>query len=430
MAAKIARALRGTADDVAKAQHYAGELAELNRHTRQSVSEGGGGGPGRAGPSPGPGAWGQSGIAAAVIDSSALIAERTADFVGRRGLISRIHAAVNTPELHSGYIVISGEPGIGKTALLAKVVRDWDLVHHFNSVLTGVTSGEKFLRNICAQLIGRYQLPYERLPDDTVSDSSVLLAMLAQAAAGRRLVVGVDAIDEVAGGAAAQNRLFLPPALPPGVFMLLTTRDPASRGLYVDERHDVVLDENDPENIADLTEYVEAFLTQHHGVMRRRLADAGMTPSRFTALLTERSEGNFMYVRHVLRAVRDGSSGMAAVGTLAALPRGLQAYYLYLEQQLAGLAEPGADRQLAILAVLAAWPAPLTAGRIAQFAGEKLSTTRAVLRAWASFLNRFTESEEPMYALYHASFRDFLADRLDMSEVRGRIGAGIEDVLA
>jgi hypothetical protein len=36
---------------------------------------------------------------------------------------------------------------------------------------------------------------------------------------------------------------------------------------------------------------------------------------------------------------------------------------------------------------------------------------------------------EPRYALYHASFRDFLADRIDPAEVRSRVAVAIEDLL-
>lgn len=359
-----------------------------------------------------------------IVDFSTLIAERTQDFVGRRSLLRRLSATIDEPHFGSGYVIICGEPGIGKTALLATLVRRDGLVHHFNSVLTGLTSTDVFLRNICARLIVKYRLPYSQLPDDVTTDSSRLLTLLDEAAKSQRVVVAVDAIDETPGTGHG-NQLLLPPALPRDVFFMLTMRDPDGTRLYVDERRDVVLDERDPESRGDAREYVVTFIARHHVMMARRLAQFGMSADAFADLLTERSEGNFMYLRHVLQSVRDHTTGGTNLDALSTLPRGLQAYYAHLERQLA---PPGSapGRQLTVLAVLATWPEPLSASRLALFAGERLDATRAVLRRWAGFLNPSVVDGETRFALYHTSFREFLADRLDMSDVRTRIETAIE----
>jgi hypothetical protein len=378
-----------------------------------------GAGPGPAGPRD------DSALRADFVDFGTLIAERTRDFVGRRGLLERLASTIDEPQFSSGYVIVCGEPGIGKTALLATLVRRDGLVHHFNSVLTGLVSTEVFLRNICARLIVKYQLPYNRLPDDVTADSSRLLTLLDEAAKNQRVVVAVDAIDETPGNGHG-NQLLLPPVLPRDVFFVLTMRDPNGAGLYVDERRDLSLDERDPESREDAREYVVAFITRHHVMMARRLAALGMTADAFADLLTERSEGNFMYLRHVLRSVRHHTTGGTDLDALGALPRGLQAYYAHLERQLAPRGGSAPTRQLAVLAVLATWPEPLSADRLALFSGERLDTTRAVLRRWAGFLNPSVVDGETRFALYHTSFREFLADRLDMSDIRSRIETAIE----
>lgn len=361
-------------------------------------------------------------VRAQIVDFSALIAERTQDFVGRRGLLERLASAIDDPQFSSGYIVVAGEPGIGKTALLATLVRRDHLVHHFNSVLTGMTSTDKFLRSVCAQLIVKYQLPYEQLPEDVASDSSRLLSLLDESARGQRVVVAVDAIDEASGNGSG-NQLFLPPALPRDVFIVVSMRDPNGDDLYVDERRDLALDERDPESRSDAREYIEAFIARHPVMMTHRLATLGLSAGVFAEMLTDRSEGNFMYLRHVLQSVRDRTVGGTDAEALFTLPRGLRAYYAHLEHQLSDTAP---NRQLAVLAVLAAWPEPLSASRLALFAGERVDTTRAVLRRWAGFLNRSVADGEVRFALYHPSFREFLADRLDMGDVRTRIETAIE----
>lgn len=369
-------------------------------------------------------------IAADVTDFTALIDERTEDFVGRRRFGQQLWAILDDDTFGSGYLFVHGEPGIGKTALLAKLVRDRDLIHHFNSALIGITSRERFLRNVCAQLILRYKLPHERLPADATSDSGFLLSLLTRAAERDRVVVAVDAIDEAVGAEDAANRLFLPPALPPGVFFVVTMRDPEGVDLYVDEPRDLPLLETDAENRADIRECIAVFLDRHRRAMTRRLSELGVREGEFTATLADRSEGNFMYLRHVLRGIRYGTLGGVDAGGIDELPRGLRAYYSHLERQLVQRGGGNPDQELAILGVLAAWPSPLTSYRLARFAGESAALTRTVLRRWAPFLNTVPGDREPGYALYHASFREFLAGRLDMDAVRERIDAAIDRELA
>ena len=363
--------------------------------------------------------------AADAVDFSALIDERTEDFVGRRRLARDLWDTFDDPAFGSGYLIVKGEPGIGKTALLASLVQRYGLVHHFNSVLTGVTSAERFLRNVCAQLVVAYRLPYRRLPDEVTADSATLLKLLGEASRSERVIIAVDALDEAADRRTGNNRLLLPPALPRNTYVLLTLRDTEGIPLYVDERREMTIDERDPENVSDAREFIAAFLARHQAIMTARLSGLGLDESGFAAVLTDRSEGNFMYLRHVLRGVRDRTIGG---DRLDSLPQGLQAYYAHLESQLGVVHGAAPERQLKILAVLATWPEPLPVARLAEFAGEPSDTTAAVLRRWAGFLNRL-DGAVPRYALYHASFRDFLAGRLDLADVRSQIALSIEDSL-
>lgn len=368
-----------------------------------------------------------TGVAADVTNFTAMIDEHTEEFVGRRKLGELLWSTLDDDAFTSGYLFVHGEPGIGKTALLAKLVRERKLVHHFNSVLVGITSREQFLRNVCAQLILRYELPYERLPADATSHGDVLLDLLSRAAAqDDRVLVAIDAIDEAVTTENVGNRLFLPPALPPGVFFLVTMRDPEAVRLYVDEPRHLPLLEADAENQADIREYIAMFLARHRRVMVQRLDELGTREAELAETLADRSEGNFMYLRHVLRGIRYGTLGGIDPAGIDELPRGLRAYYAHLEDQLLRRTGDDPGRELAILAVLAAWPSPLTRRRLARFAGEDVTLTSAVLRRWSPFLNTVRTGREPAYALYHASFRDYLGERLDMDKVRERIETAIE----
>src|SRR5262249_43765350 len=136
-------------------------------------------------------------------------------------------------EFKSGYIVIAGEPGIGKTALMSELVKTRGYVHHFNISLQNINTTRDFLGNVCAQLIVRYGLPQAKLPDTALKDSGFLVQLLVQAAAksaGQPVVVLVDALDEAEPsqqpgiGARRPNRLLLPQTLPEGAYFIVTTR--------------------------------------------------------------------------------------------------------------------------------------------------------------------------------------------------------------
>lgn len=129
-----------------------------------------------------------------------LVNERTQVFVGRQFIFQAIDALLANPQLPSGYIVIQGEPGIGKTALLAQLVKQRGYVHHFNIAVQNIRSTRDFLTNICAQLIVEYKLPYLTLPQEATQDSGFLSRLLTETvsqAGGKSIVILVDALDEV-----------------------------------------------------------------------------------------------------------------------------------------------------------------------------------------------------------------------------------------
>jgi hypothetical protein len=97
-----------------------------------------------------------------IIDYTSLIVGKTDSFVGRQFVFDEVERFINTNP--RGYFFIGGGPGIGKTALAAQMVKINGYVHHFNIRTQGINSVDAFLRNICAQLIAKYQLDNTDLP--------------------------------------------------------------------------------------------------------------------------------------------------------------------------------------------------------------------------------------------------------------------------
>jgi KaiC/GvpD/RAD55 family RecA-like ATPase len=192
-----------------------------------------------------------------------LVEERTRNFIGREYVIREIDRVIADPGFESGYVIVVGEPGIGKTALAAFLVLRGAYVHHFNIAPENVRSPRQFLENVCAQLVAKYELDYTTLPPDVGDDAGFLNRLLAEAAARSQergtgaLVIVIDALDEAedVGLSPGENRLRLPRALPQGVFIVVTTREESDFRLDVDNSRDIWIRDDDPKNEADVAAY-------------------------------------------------------------------------------------------------------------------------------------------------------------------------------
>ncbi|MFF5076253.1 AAA family ATPase [Actinoplanes sp. NPDC000266] len=329
------------------------------------------------------------------------VAERTRDFVGREFAFRAIDRTIADPGFPSGYVLVRGEPGIGKTSLMSMLVKTRGYVHHFNVAQTNVTSARRFLANVCSQLIVRYRLGHTTLPADATTDSAFLSRLLEEAAEkadGEPVVVVVDALDEAEdyGPSSAANRLLLPRVLPPGVFFVVSSREEFDYRLVVDRREDVHLEDSGAENMADVHTYVAARLPEHPELIET---------------LTTKSQGNFMYVVYVLADIAAGKISVDTMDDVNRLPLGLRAYY---EQHWKAMKARDRDRferfYEPVLRILATVREPVEPAQIEEWTGVAPRRIREVIREWRQFLNETpSDTGEPLYRVYHTSFQDFLA---------------------
>ena len=160
------------------------------------------------------------------------------DFSPRPTLIAEIDTRLADPTVHSGWIVLEAEAGLGKTAVLAHLARTRHWAHHFAQRTNQDTTDRVLaLRSLAAQLIpscGLQQFLFQGggLPD--AAGRTDWFSRLLTAAARRRaaagitdpLVVVVDGLDEAApvDGGAESIPLGLPEHLPDGVFIVAARR--------------------------------------------------------------------------------------------------------------------------------------------------------------------------------------------------------------
>lgn len=83
-------------------------------------------------------------------DASAFIHEKTRGLVGRDWVCTAVQAFVQDPQRSSGYFVLSGEPGIGKSSIAAELVRRFGWVHHVNRRTAGIVTCATAWRNLAS----------------------------------------------------------------------------------------------------------------------------------------------------------------------------------------------------------------------------------------------------------------------------------------
>ncbi len=343
------------------------------------------------------------------------IADKIKGFVGREFVFDAIDDFIKNNL--SGYLIIRGEPGIGKTAMLAKLIYDHGYVHHFNIALQNIRSVKTFLENICLQLIARYDLPYSSLPQSATENSNFLSQCLSEAAAKREnhpIVIAVDALDESdsAGLPAPVNSLYLPFSLPEGVYIVVTVRRIFDLRLQVSNRQTLDLEADSDGNLQDIKDYIENHLKSE--TMLHSVASWNVSKEQFTEVLAKKSQGNFMYLHHVLPAIERGKF---ISGGLDELPEGLLDYYQRHWRQMREGNEQDFDTLYEpIVCILGVAQEPITIEQMSNWTKLDKGQVNRAIEKWYEFLSPAKKDQRYLYRIYHVSFQEFLASKVDLTK--------------
>jgi hypothetical protein len=313
----------------------------------------------------------------------------------------------------SGYVFIEAEAGLGKTAFAAWLVRTRGYLSHF-SRYAGGRSARAALANLSAQLITQFGLnelaPGGMLPEWAQAPAG-FESLLGTAAGrtrqdGRNLVLVIDGLDE-AEPSGDGLPFGLPGLLPAGVYVVGTYRSGRSPGRPDSPAVTIRIGKDDPRNRDDIDGYLASAVAEE--VLAARLAEAGMDPAEFAAVLAARCDGVWVYLRYVVDEVR---IGLRQPGAVADLPTGLRDYYA--DQIRRWQRDPEWDGGLLPLAAtLAVAGEPLPAAALARLAGD---LDPVAVRRWcdSTFRPLLTATRASAaglpqrYEIYHASFRELL----------------------
>ena len=136
-----------------------------------------------------------------IADFTTFIEDRTRGFVGRQFVFDAFDEFVRSHD--NGYFLVTGDPGIGKSAISAQLVKTHGYIHHFNIRAQGINTASAFLQNVCAQLIAVYELPYSTAVAESAQQGNFLDKVLREVSAklqGKKVIIVVDGLDEVDNG--------------------------------------------------------------------------------------------------------------------------------------------------------------------------------------------------------------------------------------
>ncbi|MEH1827926.1 MAG: NACHT domain protein [Nostoc sp.] len=335
-----------------------------------------------------------------------LIREKIRSFCGRKFFFEIFQKFCN--KNRSGYFIVVGDAGMGKSTIAAKYVWDNKSPCYFNIRSDGRNRAELFLESIRKQLIKRYQLQN----GDKANLADLLEQVSKKLSDDEHLVIVVDALDEVEQEAEG-NLLDLPPSLPEGVYFLLTRR-PYTRDKKRLSAPDVPVEELDLRasqyiNLSreDIKEYIWFFLNidkDYKNTLRQWIKDRNISDNDFVEQVATKSESNFMYLRYVLPGIANGYYNDLS---LKQLPDGLQEYYQDHWQRM-GMDEKPQEVKVLVLFILVEIGTPITCEMIAAISEQEQYDVQLVLDEWVEYLKPQNVKGENCYSIYHASFLDFL----------------------
>ena len=208
------------------------------------------------------------------------MADRTRRFVGRRALLDKMHAFCEG-EGESPLMVITGESGCGKSALMGRFAEemmhnhpDWLIIPHFIGASPSSTNLRQTLKRFCT-LLNYITGSLQEVPEDIKELIKVFPDLLTRASEGRKILLILDAVNQLEKTDNAHDMRWLPQALPQNVRMVISTLTGEALDAMLTRRIRPPVEKVTGLNETEIRELVTDYLKEiHHEFPNRQVEQA------------------------------------------------------------------------------------------------------------------------------------------------------------
>lgn len=301
---------------------------------------------------------------------------------------------------------------MGKSSILAQWVKENQCIAYFN-VKKETDKASQFVENIIEQLKLRYNIDVSF--NDNRDDYFRLLSLALKKASQKskeKIVIVIDALDEVDPNSCQGAKiLFLSASLPKNIFIIMSQRrDTPAQLSGEDLAHEMLslLDskyEGDTEQ--DIRDYIRVKVNNRRN-LRKQIEIIATSIDEFINVIAEKSEKNFLYLRHVLPDIEGGV--YQNITKLDSIPKGLQKYYKAHWERMGmhDKSNPNRIIKLYVIYHLSESYRAISREMLSEYVEQPELIVQDVIDEWIQFLHKLIIQEETCYKIYHQSFQDFL----------------------
>ena len=340
---------------------------------------------------------------------------RHQQFFGRDDIIAKIDALLHTPHLNNGWVLITGAPGIGKSAILSNYLERLEksgpkIPHHFlRRNYINSHRPDVIINNLAA----RIEELYPDCAEPDVPADQRLVRILTKVSKTHvvpkqeTLLLIIDGLDEADCIDGMENplRSFLPYTLPPYIKVLCSSRAQYPHLNFfrnLDHVQHIDLDQESKSNM----DACQAFWNFHQKELNPALTD------KFVVEAVKRSEGNLLHAVKLWEYLLSHPDDKSIAENI---PQGLKGVIEELWDSLEKLSKEVRNKVRQGLGILCvAYDAlPLSALEIMGILDDDF-TGDDFLRHARPFLLEYKNVYEgnDAYRPFHESFREFVVDKI------------------
>jgi serine/threonine-protein kinase len=157
----------------------------------------------------------------------------------------------------------------------------------------------------------------------------------------------------------------------------------------------------------DICDYIKSKVNKRE-TLRKQIEIISTSIDEFIHAITEKSERNFLYLRHILPDIEDGV--YQNITKLDSFPKGLQKYYEKHWERM-GMNDkntPNRSIKLNVIYHLSESYRAISRELLSEYVEQPEIIVQDVIDEWIQFLHKLIIQKETCYKIYHQSFQDFL----------------------